>query len=65
MQYIYFGRITSIRGRSLALRLDGPLLNENPGSSNINWSENLQGLKSKVSRSMTIIAGLVKSKFKP
>jgi len=46
------------------LRLNGLLLNENPGRSNINWSENLQGLKSKDSRSMMIIAGLVISKLK-
>jgi len=60
----YFGRTALIRGGSLALRLNGLLLNENPGSSNRNQSENLWGRKSKVSRSMMIIAGLVISKFK-
>lgn len=61
---IVFGRTALIRGGSLALRLNGLLLNENPGSSNRNQSENLWGRKSKVSRSMMIIAGLVISKFK-
>jgi len=41
------------------LRSGGLILNENPDGSNNNWSENLQGLKDKVSCSMMIITGLV------
>lgn len=41
------------------MRSGGLVLNENPDGSNNNWSENLQGLKDKVSCSMTIITGLV------
>jgi hypothetical protein len=58
------GRTALIGERSLALRLNGLLLNDNPGGSNMNQSENLWGLKSKDSRSMIIIAGLVISKLK-
>jgi len=61
----YTGRTASIKERSLILRLNGLILNENPGSSNINEGKNPSGLKSKVSRSMMIIAGLVMSKLRP
>lgn len=59
------GRTASIKERSLILRLNGLILNENPGSSNINEGKNPSGLKSKVSHSMTIIVGLVMSKLRP
>lgn len=47
------------------MRSDGLTLNENPDGSNNNWSENLQGLKNKVSSTMTIITGLVLPKKPP
>jgi len=61
----HVGRTALIKERSLILRLNGLLLNENPGSSNIKKGENPFGLKSKVSHSMTIIVGLVISKSRP
>jgi hypothetical protein len=45
--------------------VSGFIRNENPGSSNRKGGENLPGLKNKVSRTMTIITGLVVPKSTP
>lgn len=58
-------RTAPILDGSMIQRSCGPGLDENPDGSNNIWGENPQGLKNKVSCTMTIIAGLVEPKGLP
>ena len=55
----------SIRAEGQGVSQAGVYGSENAGTSNRNWSENLQHRKSKVSWAMAIIPGLVGSKARP